>query len=249
MGKVNRFNSEDLSKRLDEFVQAAKSTSRQLSRFSSRVAGVVDQLLAMDEFALRGLERAAIARDATTWDAILYPFRNSAAEAEAQVLSAFIQAAKLTDTLIQRLILDAELALNELDVLDNLLEAINDVVEREQEVVGSTQKEVLAKIWTTLGGNRAEVRVGAGHLGLLNGIGSYRKKAQNLVGRSLVQLHGMQSDLEELRERVARPALLEAAGEKVERIPLEVHINSIRRGVDRLSEEMARARGLSGEWV
>lgn len=244
---------------------AAKSTSRQLSRFSSRVGGVVDNLLAMDEYAIRALENVQAAQLAGAapsgfLSAVLAPFRaggRGVAAAEREVLLTFVQASSVMDTSIQRLIGEAELALRELDDLEAKLHVISEIVQRESGELHERTQEVLARVWTILGGNRAKLANFEGHKFLLSNISVYRKRALALVSRSLVQLQTMQSDLEDLRDRVAEPGLLDSAGAgaeldadaAVERIPLEVHIQSIRRGVDRLNEGMLRAKGREQESV
>lgn len=245
---------------------AAKSTSRQLSRFSSRVGGVVDNLLAMDEYAIRALENVQAAQLAGAapggfLSAALAPFRGAGgrgvAAAEREVLVTFVQASSVMDTSIQRLIGEAELALRELDDLEAKLHVISEIVQRESGELHERTQEVLAQVWTILGGNRAKLANFEGHKFLLSNISVYRKRALALISRSLVQLQTMQSDLEDLRDRVAEPGLLDSAGAgaeldadaAVERIPLEVHIQSIRRGVDRLNEGMSRAKGREQESV
>jgi hypothetical protein len=243
---------EDLSNRLEDFVTAAKSTSRQLSKFSSRVGGVVDNLLAMDEFAIRALENVQAAQvEAPTGlrNLILSPFLRGydVAAAEKEVLVTFVQASTVMDTSIRRLIHEAEIALRELDALESKLNIIEDIVQRENGMLDERHQEVLAQIWTILGGNRGKLANFESHKYLLSNISVYRKRALALVSRSLIQLQTMQSNLEELRDRVAEPGLLEDVGEEAEKIPLEVHIQSIRKGVDRLSEGMSRAKGRENE--
>lgn len=72
----------------------------------------------------------------------------------------------------------------------------------------------------------------------------YRSKALAHVSASLIQLQQMQSDLEDLRDRVAAPALLADVGKDVQDIPLEVHIESIRKGVERLDSGRKKAKGV-----
>lgn len=226
---------------------------------------MVDNLLAMDEYAIRALEgvqaaqQAGVAPRGFLSAALLAPFRGAGvhgvAAAEREVLVTFVQASSVMDSSIQRLIGEAELALRELDELEAKLHVIDEIVQRESGDLNERTQEVLARIWTILGGNRAKLANFEGHKFLLSNISVYRKRALALVSRSLVQLQTMQSDLEELRDRVAEPGLMDSAGAgaepdaAIERIPLEVHIQSIRRGVDRLSEGMSRAKGREQESV
>lgn len=240
---------DDLTARLEEFVQASKSTSRQLSRFSSRAAGVVDNLLSLDEYAIKTLESAQerIAAPYSFSDIVLYPFRSDIATAEREVLATFIRATSVMDTSIRKLILEAEIALKELDDLEEKLNVIEDIAQRENVDLEEGKRDVLAQFWTKLGGNRDKLAHFDGHQLLLSDISEKRKNALKLVGGSLIHLQTMQSNLEVLRDRVAEPGLLEEAGDEVERIPLEVHIRSIRKGVDRLNEGLQKAKGRENE--
>ncbi|KAI5813080.1 hypothetical protein BZA77DRAFT_252017 [Pyronema omphalodes] len=244
-------SKDDLTARLEEFVQASKSTSRQLSRFSSRAAGVVDNLLSLDEYAIKTLENAQerIAAPYSISDIVLYPFRSDIATAEREVLATFIRATSVMDTSIRKLILEAEIALKELDDLEEKLNVIEDIAQRENVDLEEGKRDVLAQFWTKLGGNRDKLAHFDGHQLLLSDISEKRKNALKLVGGSLIHLQTMQSNLEVLRDRVAEPGLLEDAGDEVEKIPLEVHIRSIRKGVDRLNEGLQKAKGRENEYM
>lgn len=64
----------------------------------------------------------------------------------------------------------------------------------------------------------------------------YRENALRLVGKTLVELQEIQQDLETFRERLVAPVL-------GERLPLELQIDQIRRGVERLSRGRRRMEG------
>jgi hypothetical protein len=260
---VKRIRRETLSARLENFVLGAKSTSRALTRFSSRVGGVVDTLVAMDEFAIRALEnvqameisssRPSYSSSLVSFDTLrhyflaLFQSPSDRANAERAVLQAFAQASSVMDVNIRRLIIEAEVVLKDLEDLENKLHVIEDIVQEEGVVIDMQHREVLGEIWTWLGGNRAKLDSFLNHRFLLENVSVYRKKALSHVSASLVMLMNMQANLDELRERVAKPGLemdvgggmAEIGGEKV---PLEVHIQSIRKGVERLSDGMAKAK-------
>lgn len=78
-------------------------------------------------------------------------------------------------------------------------------------------------------------------------IAVYRTKALAHVSSSLIQLQQMHADLEELRDRVTAPALLADAGKDMQDIPLEVHIESIRKGVERLNNGRSKVKSIEAE--
>jgi hypothetical protein len=57
------------------------------------------------------------------------------------------------------------------------------------------------------------------------------------VAGTLVQLEKLAADLDDLRERVATPLLSDEAS-----IPLEIHLMTLRKGVERLNESRGRAK-------
>ena len=95
----------------------------------------------------------------------------------------------------------------------------------------------LADLWTYVGANRGKLANFAEHRKLLSQVAVYRSAAAVQVGGTLVQLEKLASDLDDLRERVAMPLLADEAS-----VPIEVHIMTLRKGVQRLSEGRGRAR-------
>lgn len=107
----------------------------------------------------------------------------------------------------------------------------------------------LAQLWTFLGGNRKKIANFASHHTLLRGITDYRSKALHHVASSLIRLQQMQTDLEDLRDRVAEPGVLASTGKECQDIPLEVHIESIRKGLERLNMGRNKAKDIENEYV
>lgn len=109
-------------------------------------------------------------------------------------------------------------------------------------VPGADRKQ-LSQLWTLLGGNRSVLGRYESQLALLNDLAGYRGKAMAHVRVSLMRLEKMQTDLEDLRDHMARPGVLAEAG--MEGLPLEVQMDTIRRGVERLKNSMEKARGVT----
>lgn len=59
----------------------------------------------------------------------------------------------------------------------------------------------------------------------------------------------MHADLEDLRDRVVAPALLADSGKDIQDIPLEVHIESIRKGIERLNTGRSNAKSIETGYV
>jgi len=226
-------------------VQSAKSTSRQLSRFSSRVGGASDTLLAVDRSAIRALEAVAAARnEASSHTGIenLFPRYDVVAVAERSASLTYTQGTLSVESAISSLIREAMISLRMLDDLQNKLITIEDIAQREKAFVKDQQQAEkqgpLAEWYKSLTSNGVQAENFNNHLQLLTDVSKYRFQADGLVRTCLGQLELMQDSLENLRETAARPGLLG------EQIPLEEHIKSIRDSAKKLEESrnMARSR-------
>ncbi|KAG6857389.1 hypothetical protein H0H87_004751 [Tephrocybe sp. NHM501043] len=159
------------------------------------------------------------------------------------VINTFSEAMGVLSSSMERLILEAETNLVNLERLEERLSTLHEIVSREDISISGAKYELLAELWTKLGGNRKKLRNFEEHLFLLKNLGSYRKKALAHVVAALQTLNAMSSDMEDIRERVAAPELM---GPK---IPIEVHMKSIKTGLERLKEGRVRAKKLEEDTI
>ncbi|KAG5647327.1 hypothetical protein DXG03_000395 [Asterophora parasitica] len=154
------------------------------------------------------------------------------------VTRTFGEAMGVLSVSMQRLILEAEVNLANLEKLEERLSTIHDMVSREDLTLSDAKSELLAELWTKLGGNRKKLRGYDNHLDLLKNLGLYRKRALAHVVAALQSLNAMSADMDDMRERVAAPELTGS------RIPIAVHMKSIKSGLERLKEGRVRAKRL-----
>ncbi|KIP10509.1 hypothetical protein PHLGIDRAFT_33877 [Phlebiopsis gigantea 11061_1 CR5-6] len=231
--KVSKFKSKDLlAQHLEGFVDAAKKTSRGLQRFSSRVSGAVDNIIAVNDHALHTIEEHTKPDSVLSY---LNPFSNALTTREV-VTRTFTEAMSVLATQMQRVVLEAEVSVRNLDHLEEMLVTVHEMASRENADITAAKEELLAQLWTILGGNRKELRGMDGHLYLLRHIGEYRARAMAHVVAALQAVTAMSEDMEDLRERVSAPELV---GDK---IPVEVHMKAIRAGLERLKEDRIKAQ-------
>lgn len=152
------------------------------------------------------------------------------------VVRTFTDAMSVHITQVQRIIVDAEVNMMNLDRLDEMLITLHDMVSRENGNISAAKDELLAELWTILGGNKRKLRGMEGHLYLLRHIGEYRTHAMAHVVAAVQTLTAMSEDMEDLRERVSAPELIGA------KIPAEVHIKAISASVERLQTGRASAQ-------
>jgi hypothetical protein len=157
--------------------------------------------------------------------------------------STFNDAMDMLSTQISRLVLEAEANIENLNDLEERLSALHELASREVITEKSDREELLAQLWTILGGNRKELKNFNENLAILKNVGTYRNQARLHVTATLQTLQSLSEDMEDLRERVATPGLV---GES---IPLEVQIQSIQFGLERLKENRMRARRIHDKAV
>ncbi|KAJ7186794.1 hypothetical protein C8R46DRAFT_1058059 [Mycena filopes] len=232
--RVSELKSRDmLGDALRQFVDDARTTGRALNKLNAKVGGAVDGIMAVNDYALQTIEAA----HADSSPSILRHLVPWAPKPKTDlILSTFEDSMNYLSSTMQGLILEFELNLQNLNKLEEQLSVLHELVSREDRSISSAHSELLAELWTKVGGNRRRLRGYEGHLGLLKGLTEYRKQALVHVVSALQTLTQMSEDIENLRERVTAPEL---AGS---RIPVEVHIKSIQSGLDRVKEGRSKAK-------
>lgn len=137
---------------------------------------------------------------------------------------------------VERLIIEAEANIYNLNELEERLISLNELVSHEFKDVEGGHDELLASLWTKLGVRRKELKNFDKNFAILKNIKTYRNQARVHVTATLQTLQSLSDDMAEMRDRVAAPGLIG------ERIPLEVQMKSIQFGLDRLKENRLRAR-------
>jgi len=225
-----------LAMSLVEFLEDAKKTGRRLHKLTSKVGGAVDNIMAVNDYALQSIESARRTEPSSWSLSSLAPWKSKPKDTDDIVRETFEEAMNVLSNNMERLIIEAEANLQNLDDLEERLESLHELVSREDLVMTSANEEFLAELWTKLGGNKKKRRNFDSHLALLKDLGSYRKQALAHVVAALQTLRAMSEDMEDMRERVAAPELM---GESV---PVEVHMKSIEMGLQRLREGRLKAK-------
>jgi hypothetical protein len=229
----------------DGFIETARIASYDLQRFNSHVGRGVDNVLAtarwtqrvLDDMAQKQSSRGIIPSFIN--DKILAPFQ-PLQYTESKLLDQYIQHTRIVSEEIETLIAEAQALLGVLQNLEDRLEVIHGISYRDNMHAQVSKDEILSQLWTLLGGNRAALGKYNKQLSLLRQVGEYRKIAWAHVSGTILKLQAMGAELEELRERVGSAELLRHRAD----IPLAVHLESIRLGVERLEKGREAAREL-----
>jgi hypothetical protein len=198
--------------------------------------------LAVNDYALSTIEAASA--PVPMLSRVLSPFSVSLSNPTKEaVTETFLMSMNSLSTSMERLIVEAQISLANLDKLEEHLASLHEIVTREDSSIKLVRSEVLSELWTKLGGNNRKLRGIDNHLILLRGIGGYRQRALAHVVATLQTLGSLSADMEELRSRVAAPDIV---GDK---IPVEVHMRSIKSGLERLKAGQVRARDREEEII
>jgi len=188
------------------------------------------RIIAVNDYALRSIE----AEQNAVLDGVHSTYLTALVPAiqlrSATAIEAFGEAMEVLSSSIQRLIMDAQVNLSNLDKLEARLGTLHELVAREDNSLSSARCDLLSELWTKLGGNKRILGGYDYHLSLLKNLSTYRAHALVHVVAALTALQSLSDDMEDLRERVTAPEILGR------QIPAEVHMKSIKRGLDRLAE-------------
>lgn len=160
---------------------------------------------------------------------------------KAAIKDTFLMAMDSLSLSMERLIIEAEISRTSLERLEQTLSLLHEIVLREDASIQLSQSEVLSELWTKLGKNDRKLRGFAKNLMLLKSVGGYRKRALAHVAATLQTLGALSADMEELRSRVAAPDVVG------DRVPVGVHMKSIKAGLERLKEGQAKAKERENE--
>nr|CAG8432989.1 7439_t:CDS:2 [Entrophospora candida]CAG8437297.1 12117_t:CDS:2 [Entrophospora candida] len=199
----------ELVDRLSEFVDKSRNVGRNLQVLQARTRSSLDNLITYNLFALKALENV---RDKKVSGKDL-------AEAYNQMMT-------LIENDLKRMIFVGQDSLGSLAELDEILLSIHDLTAHEESLQKLGNSQLLAEIWSFLGGNRVKRQKFEDNLSLLNDLDRQRRVAISQIQTTLYSLTSFQLDMEELREQVSRPSLIE--------MPIQVHIESVHRGIERL---------------
>jgi hypothetical protein len=231
------------------FIDTARQASQDLSRFNSRIGRAVDHILSTNRWTLNVIDgvtekeaaRGTISKFFTDNLNIFTPFQPLSLSREI-LLDQYLRHTGAVEEQIQTLIQEAFALRDILDNLDNRLDVISSITTRDDARLAANKDDLFATLWVKLGGNRRDVQKLEQQLQLLRNVAAYRRLAWGHVSSTLVKLQAIQHSLEDLRERVALPDTLGPG-----RVPLEVHIESINLGIERLEQQRDVSRRVEAE--
>ncbi|KAH9906345.1 hypothetical protein F4778DRAFT_725515 [Xylariomycetidae sp. FL2044] len=232
----------------DGYIATVGKVSQDLQTFNTHVGGAVDSVISINRWTSRYIDSIASNRDAKdnvisrygSW--LFSPFQPTAFD-DRMLLDKYIEHTSLVSEKIASLVLEAQSALRLLGTAENHLDMIKEYVVQDNREVEVERNEVFNTLWGMLGGNRARKHHINGQLTLLTQVESQRNSAKDQLVTLLHDLREIQTQLGDLRDRVAAPEIMPDDS----MIPLSTHIETINAGVERLESARRRIRAEENE--
>ncbi|KAK4101603.1 hypothetical protein N658DRAFT_470696 [Parathielavia hyrcaniae] len=250
-------SKEELLLEFDGFIDTIGTVSKDLQRFNARTGSAIDWVISMNRWTSRHLDslegssknsddddQGAGSLTGPWINRLFSPFQ-PAVFTERQLVDTYIEHATLVSDKISNLIEEAQGVLHTLSKAGEHMDAIYDFVARTEKSVRVRRAEVLSTLWGLVGGHRTKVANLNSQLALLKQVDAQRSDAVRQVTDLIGDLEQIQAGLDDLRERVAEPALARGRAE----VPMTVHIDTINRGVERLEEARSRIRAIENDRI
>ena len=224
------------------FIEAASQTSWDLETFNSHVGRTVDKILitarwtqrTLDDIAGPNTTRGAIGQIFGTLLAPFQPIKFT----EDVVLDQYIKHSDAVQGEISDLLTEAQAVFALLRSLEETLDAIHGIAARDTQYAEASREEVLALLWTKLGGNSRQVNKFERDLTTLKKVAIYGKAAYTNIAAAVLKLQAMSAEIDQLKERLVS---VDASPDRPQ-IPLSLHLENIQSGVERLEEARAYTR-------
>ena len=223
---------------IDGFIDTARVATLDLQKFNTHVGSAVDRILSTTRWTerrLKEIEDEKQSRGAVVSfisDRLFVPFQPLRFSEDA-LTDQYIKHTGIVKEKIGDLLSEGLRLLALLESLEDRLEAMHEISTQEWHDAKASREEILAQLWTKLGGNATKLGKFDSQIALVNQMNMYRRTAFAHVSGTILKLQAIDAELEELKERVGSVEVLRDRKD----IPLNVHIENIQLGVQRLEAE------------
>ncbi|KIM21866.1 hypothetical protein M408DRAFT_333193 [Serendipita vermifera MAFF 305830] len=226
-----------LTSKLDEIETAAGLASEQLSDLEVEVNGVIYSFLATDSKAIEALESIKQSEKPKP----IFPlslFRGNASPTRDEVVKVYNLAATQMEKQLETLISTAEITKKKLKTLGMSLDALGDGIQDGKTHEKEKNDELLAMLWTKLGGNYEDRVKFENNLALLSELSEQHSMATSIVRGTLGELQSLKAQLSRLRKGVFYVG---------DSNSLDHHLDTLRGAVIKLKDDQSRAKRLEDE--
>jgi hypothetical protein len=222
----------------DYFDEVARQASYDLQSYNSEVGATVDRIIYSNEYTKQVLEGLRANDEATgaleRFLASMNPlnaFRPPRSLHQA-VFEEYLRQVDDMKKKVDALIKSGENVSALFDTLEKELGTIRDIAARDDSKVSRNHDELLAQLYTRLGGNAMTRKDLQRQLDLLKSVRQQNNLAFKHVAGVLLKLRAISRSLDDLRDTIAEPL---AVGYKTE-IPLERYLDLVEQSTRRLQE-------------
>jgi hypothetical protein len=139
---------------------------------------------------------------------------------------------------LNQVLIHCQEMIEELEAMDSALTLIHEIVSRERLGIIDIRDELLARLWSILGGNKHKLRSLDSHLTLLYGLSQYRIKALAHVHRTMETVEKLEADISQLREECVTTMVGSGT------LDMQYQLVALRAGIVRLTDGRGRAEAV-----
>ena len=242
-----------LGKEINVFQRQAKNAGNDLRRFNSHMDRTIDSIISINEGTARTLDEVAYGSTiedsrgavAKFIDTALVPFHGPKPSTEDAVATLFMKHVSQVKGDVDSLIAEAGISAINLENLETQLWNIHRIGEQDGKGVGTKKHKETKKLAYVFGLNSEAVGDLEEQSNILRALTEQRSLAYAQVSGVLESLKVISDNLEDLRERVSMPGMVSGS----HKIPLEIQIDIIRRGLRRLQDGRLKIKQRKEEYI
>jgi hypothetical protein len=232
VGFSNLASKQEMGNILNYFIATSKASATDLGKWDSKLNFALDRIIVLNEHTLRTMESPGFRDDGLDWPQRFFFSLGLATRPktrEDELHDTYNRQASGLEDEVKELLRRADYILKDLDGMEMQYNRFVDLVAGEEISTKEQRDQVFGRLYSKLGGNRKEKSRIDKNLQILDGINNDRHRTYTLLSNVLARLRDILSYLENLREELGRPQ-----EDGFREIPLEMHLGSIRKSVERL---------------
>jgi hypothetical protein len=198
--------------------------------------------MAVNDWALQSIQRAKESESRNWFSQALMPWRSITTTDEV-IAETFHEAMYVLEQHLRRLILEAEVSELVLKSLDERVVNLRGILEREAptKAIEIVEDETLEVLWFVVQYRSTSVIRHERDEELLKNLRVYARQASVHLATALEFLRDTSAEMEDIRERAAKSSFMRRS------LPIEVHLQSIAAGLDRMELRRIGARNAKRE--
>ncbi|KAF1985555.1 hypothetical protein K402DRAFT_314917, partial [Aulographum hederae CBS 113979] len=226
----------ELQAEFEGYIKTASAASTETSRFVMKLQHALQMILSANKHSLREIKKiegieASRGMLSRAIEGIGNLVSSPRLSREQRLYEQYIRHTMEVEEEIHNLITMGSMLQAHFDTLTIHIDDIARYTAKDGVLINQDRDELLAQLWTRIGGNKRPRNQQERNLALLDDVTVLRRSAREFVNNTLTKLQEMSAHLEYMREHVATVSTV-AQG-----VPLEEYIEQLEIGVDMLLEQ------------